>query len=66
MENNASITIRCDKQFKERLEQFAKSKDLTVSQLVRRHFRDSSPALTPTGPKRSLRGKASRKGKGAA
>ncbi len=45
-ENTASITIRCDKQFKARLERYAKSKDLTVSQLVRSHFRETKPAGT--------------------
>ena len=54
MENNASITIRCDKQFKERLEQYAKSKDLTVSQLVRRHFRDRKPAAAKSRTRKGV------------
>lgn len=36
--NNASITLRCDPEFKRRLKKYAASQDLTVSQLVRRHF----------------------------
>lgn len=38
-DNDASITVRCGKDFKRRLAAYAKSQDLTISQLVRQHFR---------------------------